>query len=90
MDLFYWLQSSLTILPNQNLVSNIDFGNESTHTSGNHMVANIETCPIGFPLSRPPFIIEDVIVDMKTSKLLLNKPLYRRILIKIREIFSRS
>lgn len=85
-----WIQSGLTILPNINLVSNIGFGDNSTHTSGHNKVANMETYSMSYPLKHPPFVLREVLSDKKSAKLLFNKPFYRRILIKIREIFSRS
>jgi hypothetical protein len=64
-----WKQSGLTILPNINLVTNIGFGNEGTHTKGNtSKVANLPAYKIEFPLKHPPYIIRDMIADQYTEK----------------------
>jgi hypothetical protein len=65
-----WTQSGLTALPNVNLVSNIGFGIEATHTQGTTQQANISVKPIGFPLCHPPFVIRDVRADSLTEELI--------------------
>jgi len=64
-----WIEAGLTILPNTNLVSNIGFGEEATHTKKqNNKVANLPTFKIGFPLRHPPYMIRDSIADLNTDK----------------------
>lgn len=61
-----WLQSGLSILPSQNLVSNIGFGNEATNTitnSKNCPFANMNSKEILFPLKHPPYVVRDNIAD---------------------------
>ena len=59
-----WLQGGLAILPGSNLVSNIGFGPDSTHTSDPaHAYARFPTQSLSFPLTHPPFIIHDSEVD---------------------------
>ncbi|QDT00689.1 glycosyltransferase family protein [Adhaeretor mobilis] len=49
-----WLEHGLTILPEKNLISNIGFGERSTHTANpDHHHANLPTFPIG-ELRHPP------------------------------------
>lgn len=60
-----WIQSGLSIVPNVNLVSNIGFGNESTHTKDSFdWRAAMPTAPIAFPLKHPEFVIRDVQADI--------------------------
>jgi|LakMenEpi03Aug12_release.lakeMendotaPanAssembly.Ray.scaffolds.fasta_scaffold148280_3 hypothetical protein len=62
-----WIQNGLTILPNQNLVSNIGFGEGATHTATkNSRLANISRQEMIFPLKHPPFILRDVSLDKFT------------------------
>lgn len=63
-----WMQNGLTALPNTNLVSNIGFGLEATHTSGRSPFACIPVEPMSFPLKHPPFIIRDARADQFTQK----------------------
>jgi hypothetical protein len=51
-----WLQGGLSIHPQCNLVSNIGFGSESTHTTdGQSPFAYIRTQSVEFPLRHPCF-----------------------------------
>ena len=64
-----WKQSGLIVLPNINLVTNIGFGNEGTHTKGNtSKVANLPAYKIEFPLKHPPYIIRDMVADQYEEK----------------------
>ena len=58
-----WIQNGLAIIPSVNLVSNIGFGPESTHTKGKSKSANMAVADMDFPLRHPPFIIRDTKAD---------------------------
>ena len=59
-----WIQNGLTILPNHNLVSNIGFGEDATHTIGSKSrVANLPVKEMNFPLKHPPFLLRHVEAD---------------------------
>lgn len=59
-----FLQSGLHILPNLNLISNIGYGPEGTHTKNMESpLANIPVEAMGFPLRHPQFIIRDAWAD---------------------------
>ncbi len=58
-----WTQNGLTIIPSVNLVSNIGFGPESTHTKGRSPYANMAVAAMDFPLRHPPFIVRDTKAD---------------------------
>ncbi|MGH7456797.1 MAG: hypothetical protein ACRENG_35940, partial [bacterium] len=50
-----WRQRQLSALPNVNLITNIGFGPDSTHSTDiNFPLANLKSEPIVFPLSHPP------------------------------------
>ena len=51
-----WSQSGLTVLPSVNLVSNIGFGSEATHTFGNSIYSNMPTHEI-IPINHPLFVV---------------------------------
>jgi hypothetical protein len=70
-----WLQSGLCILPNINLVSNIGFGSDSSHTSGKSKLAEIPTEEMRFPLSHPPIVIRDSQADRHTASLFFRRSL---------------
>jgi len=80
-----WLRSALSVLPNVNLVSNIGFGEEATHTSGKSKVANMDVQELKFPLVHPPVLIRDSQADRRAAELFfrpsvlsLTKSLFRR------------
>jgi hypothetical protein len=55
-----WTQNALSIAPNVNLVSNIGFGSDSTHTTRfDAAVAGLSTAEMSFPLRHPPYVIRD-------------------------------
>lgn len=59
----------LSIMPKINLISNIGFGENATHTKqARHKFANLETCPMRFPLIHPVKKTVDDIADSYTMK----------------------
>jgi hypothetical protein len=59
-----WVQSGLTILPNVNLISNIGFGVEATHTrSADNKSANLPVEAISLPLQHPEFVVRNLDAD---------------------------
>lgn len=59
-----FLQSGLHILPNINLISNIGYGPEATHTQDpRSRLANVPVEAMQFPLRHPQFVIRDAWAD---------------------------
>ncbi|MBH8573005.1 glycosyltransferase family 2 protein [Nostocaceae cyanobacterium CENA369] len=65
-----WMQGSLSIIPNVNLVSNIGVGADATHFTSNQKFSfiNIPTQAMEFPLKHPPYIVRNVEADIFTQK----------------------
>ena len=65
-----WMQGSLSIIPNVNLVSNVGIGADATHFSSNQECSfiNIPTQAMEFTLKHPPFIVRNVEADIWTQK----------------------
>ncbi len=57
-----WMQHELSISPAVNLVSNIGFGADATHTSYENHLASMETEDI-WELKHPPFVTRDCLLD---------------------------
>lgn len=56
--------SGLVILPSVNLVSNIGFDTQATHTTASaNRLASLPIEEMEYPLQHPPFVIRDVIAD---------------------------
>lgn len=84
-----WVQSGLVILPNINLISNIGFGSDATHTTNSDSkLAQILTDSMSFPLQHPPFLIRDNHADEFTEKQQFNPTFWakiQRIITKFKE-----
>ncbi|GHT56039.1 hemolytic protein HlpA [Bacteroidia bacterium] len=63
-----WFNRGLTIIPNKNLVSNIGFGEDATHTTGKskNNLANLPTFAI-LPLKHPNTIEQDKNADVHVA-----------------------
>ncbi len=70
-----WMQSSLGIISNVSLISNIGFGSDSTHFGSDTKSAykNILMETMEFPLKHPPFIVRDSQADSLTQKTLFKE-----------------
>ncbi len=66
-----WAQNGLSIQPARNLVTNIGFGVDASHTNGN---SNLERYSIwesmDFPLAHPPCMVRDVAADTWSDRYL--------------------
>jgi hypothetical protein len=58
-----WIHNGLTICPKVNLIKNIGFSREATHTKREVLVANLESHAIPFPIKHPPFCYQDQFLD---------------------------
>jgi hypothetical protein len=59
-----WAHHGLSILPATNLITNIGFGEDATHTKRkDDRRADIPTTEMVFPLKHPPYMIRDSHVD---------------------------
>lgn len=66
-QLSLWSQSGLTIVPKSNLVKNIGFDVDSTHTAGDESWQSIDTEPMG-EIVFPNELLRDVFADMHQFK----------------------
>jgi len=65
----YWMQNGLTIVPTTNLVTNIGFSGDSTHTTDNFdWRGNVPTAAMPFPLNHPQFMVRDYKTDELIQK----------------------
>lgn len=63
-----WTQHGLTILPSCNLVENIGFDQNATHTKTANALLEIPKSPLAFPLSHPSFVVQDDQIDLWVEK----------------------
>jgi len=70
-----WSHSGLTVLPGINLVSNIGFGEQATHTQRHDASkANLGLEEMVFPLKHPPYVIRDAQADAYSQRHLFSAP----------------
>jgi hypothetical protein len=62
-----WQQGGLTVLPCGNLVSNLGFGAEATHTTSTSALAELPTREMTFPLRAPPYMRANPFADHFTQ-----------------------
>jgi len=86
-----WHNGGLCISPNNNLVTNIGFGDAATHTKNIYSwLANLYSTNISIPLIHPIIIQRDLAADDYTQrKIFRPKPLILRIIKKLFTIFRK-
>jgi len=77
---------SLCIYPSVNLVSNIGFGVNATHTMEVTRFANLPTAEITFPLLHPYNYVWNEKIDAKSSELFFRKKQMNRFLVGLKKI----
>lgn len=83
-----WYQNGLSILPNSNLISNIGFGADATHTKGKEVLPQLPTTDI-WDIKHPLLIARDIDADNYTfDRYYGNKPMkkYHRWLAKFKSV----
>jgi hypothetical protein len=78
-----WVNGRLSIVPAVNLISNIGFGQNATHTKGASELENLPTTPIKFPLSHPIGVFKSLQADRFSENMCFSVPLWKRIRNKI-------
>ena len=61
-----WMKNALSITPNVNLVKNIGFGVDATHTKASHDVPQLEILGLTLPILHPGKIKVSSSLDRKT------------------------
>ena len=85
-----WINSGLTILPSRNLVTNIGFDFDGTHTTARTRYANIPHAEITFPLSHPPTVLRHFDADRFSGRTMRNEgALRRRAIRKLQRVLRR-
>jgi hypothetical protein len=91
-----WLQGGLSILPSVNLVSNVGFGADATHTftpksfSLEEIQLSVPAEEIHFPLKHPPMMVRDSEIDQFIQDFYYDyyPKLFKRIRLKLKKIMG--
>lgn len=85
-----WSRKALTILPAKNLVSNIGFGTDATHTKGSSPFADLSAEPMPFPLRHPAGVVRNREADQFTERTNYRRPMWSSALAKVASLLSSS
>ena len=83
-----WAQRMLTILPQKNLVKNIGFGIDATHTTGQSKFADLRAEAIDFPLRHPLAYETCPAADDNTADQMFLRPIATRVIDKLKSIWQ--
>ena len=72
----FWAAGLTSICPAQNLVSNIGFGADATHTHEVNRFANLQTVPMKFPLQFPRSFSIDLLADEYSAEQIYHVPFF--------------
>ncbi len=78
----------LQVAPNVNLISNIGFGPQATHTHVVGIHANMPTEPMQFPLTHPSFVLQDPEADRYIADDQLAPSFFKRQVRRVRRILG--
>ena len=85
-----WRTGGLSLAPYRNLISNIGFGADATHTKGSSLWASLPLAPMPFPLVHPAGFASDEAADERTGRLVFRPPSRpARLLRRLKSLFSR-
>ena len=75
-----WIQNGLAILPSVNLISNIGFNSDGSHTLNRRSrYANMRVDSLVFPLNHPTYVIRDSMADAYTQQTRFRSGLLRKL-----------
>lgn len=76
--------SGLSVRPSVNLIENIGFGSQSTHTRDNNSVHNGNKYKeINFPLLKPNLVVPNIELDRIHAEMQVRKTIFRRFILKL-------
>ena len=75
-----WLEGRMSILPAVNMISNVGFDKNATHTIAvDRGVSNLRRNPMGFPLVHPPGVFRNIQADQFSERMCFRIPLTKRV-----------
>lgn len=81
-----WAEGRACVIPSVNLISNIGFGVNATHTVGISEFSNLQVQKMNFPLAHPVGLIRNLKADAYTHDKCYGVPLWRRVMARIRAL----
>lgn len=84
-----WYRGMVSILPQRNLIQNIGFGGDATHTTADSKFANMSIQALEFPLTHPNSVTTCAPADKCTSETMFYRSLSRRAVERLRRAAER-
>jgi hypothetical protein len=81
-----WIEGRINVMPNVNLVSNIGFNQNATHTVSLTPLANIAVAPMIFPMVHPVGMLRNLQADKFTFYSCFYIPFYKKVWNKIQSL----
>jgi len=79
-----WLEGRMSILPAMNMISNLGFDKNATHTIAvDRGLSNLRRNPMGFPLIHPPGVFRNIQADEFSERMCFRIPLRKRVRSKL-------
>lgn len=69
-----WVESRMSVMPSVNLISNIGFGPDATHTVGGSNLANMPVGRMAFPITHPSGVFKNIQADQFTEHMCFQAP----------------
>lgn len=83
-----WIEGRVNVIPNVNLISNIGFGVNATHTVRDSQLANLPVDKILFPIANPVGVFRNLQADRYTYARCFNVPIYKKLYYKVLGYFN--
>ncbi len=84
-----WRQSGMAVIPAVNMVSNIGFRSDATHTGATSAMANRAVHDMAMPLSHPGAVVRNRAADRYTFQTCYVPSRWHRLAMRCRELMSR-
>jgi hypothetical protein len=89
LTLSFWLRGMISICPARNLISNIGFGSDATHTKDANPRANMPVYEMKFPLIAPSALTADSLADEFAAWSVYSVPAFKGSL-RMQMLFNQS
>lgn len=85
-----WIEGRVNVMPNVNLISNVGFGADATHTVRDSHLANLPVEKMHFPINHPVGIVRNLKADEYTYAHSFNIPVHKKLLNRLFSYFKRT
>ena len=91
LSLTHWINGYLSVIPSKNMISNIGFGSEATHTvNPNSVYSNIPRSDMEFPLIHPSEVRADDAHDLAIENEKFRTGVLNSVALKVFEILPKE